>query len=149
VFVETAAGIRNRFIGTASPEAVRWALARRYPWLEYAYAQVYAQIGMPQFDTSTGTLSEWQASTLVQQILARIRVPSNVPLPFPDPNHPPDTIDLGNGVVEFAKWVDAARIERVLGSALVATFIQVPPGKSLVPPSGSCDSALREGAKVV
>jgi hypothetical protein len=131
VFVETAGGIRNRFIGIASPDAVRWGLARRYPWLEYAYAQVYAQIGMPQFEPATGDLALWQMQMIVSQFLARIRIPSTAPLPFPDPSRLPDTIDLGDGVLEYARWLDGGRVERIMGSDLYIGSIQVPPGQTL------------------
>ncbi len=135
VFVETAGEIRNRFIGTASPEAVRWALARRYPWLEQAYALAYSTIGLPQFDPSTDALSEYQATTLVQQFLANIRVPGSK-LTFPAPNKVPDTIDLGNGVLEYAKWIDGGRIERLLGAHLSTASVIVAPDKRLDDMSG-------------
>jgi hypothetical protein len=146
VFVEIAAGIRNRFVGISSPEAVRWALARRYPWLEYAYAQVYAQIGLPQFDATTDALSEWQASMLVQKFLAAIRVPGGLPVQFPDPGRPPETTDLGGGIAEYAKWIDGARIERVLGSDLAAASVQVPPGTSL---DDMTSAVLRQKSRLV
>jgi hypothetical protein len=131
VFVETASGIRNRFVGIASPDAVRWGLARRYPWLEYAYAKVYAQIGMPQFELVTGTSALWQMQQIVSQFLAAIRIPNAVPLPFPDPNRPPETVDLGNAVLEYAKWPDGGRVERILSSDLSTESIQVPSGQTL------------------
>jgi hypothetical protein len=129
VFVEAAGGIRNRFIGIASPDAVRWALARRYPWLEFAYARVYPQIGLPQFEPSTGTLALGQMQMIVSQFLAAIRIPNATPLPFPDPTRPPETIDLGNGVLEYAKWLDGRRVERILGSDLSTESIQIPRAK--------------------
>jgi hypothetical protein len=144
VFVETAAGIRNRFVGIASPDAVRWALARRYPWLEYAYAQVYSQIGLPEFDATTGALSEWQASMIVQQFLVAIRVPGGIAFPFPDVTRLPDTTDIGNGVLEYAKWIDGGRIERVLGVNLSTASIQLLPGKSL---DDMTDVVLRQKSK--
>jgi hypothetical protein len=146
VFVETVGGTRNRFVGIASPDAVRWAMARRYPWLEFAYAHVYAQIGIPQFDSSTGALSEWQASMIVQQFLAAIRVPGGIPIPFSDPNRLPDTTDLGNGIFEYAKWLDGARIERVLGADLSTASVQVPPGKTM---DDITDAILRQKARFV
>ena len=73
---------------------------------------------------------------LVQNFLAAIRVgattrPFPEPLPFADANHPPELIDLGNGVSEYAKWVDGARVERVVGRALMTSSITSPPGKDL------------------
>jgi hypothetical protein len=37
VFVETTQNVRNRFVGIAETDKVRWALARKYPWLEKAF----------------------------------------------------------------------------------------------------------------
>jgi hypothetical protein len=131
VFVETASGLRNRFIGTASPDSVRWALAQHYPWYEYAFAQAYSQYGLPQFDGNTGSLSEYEASFLAQQFLAAIRVPGPIQLPFPDLNHAPDTIDLGNGTLEYAVWLGGGRIERILGNNLSESFVAMPSDKSV------------------
>lgn len=133
VFVETASGVRNRFVGIASPDAVRWGLARRYQWLEHAYAQVYAQIGLPQFEPGTGTLALWQMQMMVSQFLAAIRIPPTAPFPllFPDPNRPPQTVDLGDGVLEYARWLDGGRVERILGSDLSTESTQVSPGQTL------------------
>lgn len=44
VFVETSGVVRKRFVGWAEPARIRWALAKRYPWLEQAYAEAYAAI---------------------------------------------------------------------------------------------------------
>ncbi len=132
VFVETTQGIRNRFIGVASPEDVRWALARRYPWLESAYFQCYANLGITQFDPATGWLVDQQATQLVQTFLLMIRPGAMPPNFLPlAPALPPETIDPGNGVLEYAKWVDGARIERLLGEGLATDSITIPPGKSL------------------
>jgi hypothetical protein len=130
VFVETAGQLRNRFIGTASPEDVRWALARHYPWLEQAYALAYAQLGSLQFDPAKGSLSEWCATALLQGFLSIVRN-QGPPLIFPDPTRIPEVIDLGNGVSEYAKWIDGGRIERILGTDLEVASVTIPPGKSL------------------
>jgi hypothetical protein len=44
VFLESSGAVEKQFVCTASPNAVRWALAQQYSWLEVAYAQVYAQV---------------------------------------------------------------------------------------------------------
>ena len=131
VFVETAGGLRKRFVGIASPDSIRWAFARRYPWYEYAYAQVYSQLGALQLEGAAGSLSEVQANILAQRFLAAIRVPGGSLFPFPDPDRLPKTIDLGNGIMEYAVWVDGGRMERIPGRDLSASFVTVPSEKSL------------------
>jgi hypothetical protein len=74
VFVETAAEIRNRFVGIATPDAVRWALARRYLWLEQAYSWEYAQIGLPQFDAVPGVLSLQQVNQIISRFTRAARI---------------------------------------------------------------------------
>lgn len=44
VFVDSSGQTADSFVGAATPSAVRWALAREYPWLERAYVQAYAAI---------------------------------------------------------------------------------------------------------
>jgi hypothetical protein len=34
----------RRYFGWADPNRIRWALARRYPWLEAAYSAAYADV---------------------------------------------------------------------------------------------------------
>jgi hypothetical protein len=45
VFVETAGTTSRRLVGMARPEAVHWALAQQYPWLELALERAYAISG--------------------------------------------------------------------------------------------------------
>jgi|SRR5215469_3045587 len=60
VFLSTQEGVADRFLGMASPGEVRWALARRYPWLEGAYAYAYASM-WPQGDSGQ-LLRNWKAN---------------------------------------------------------------------------------------
>jgi hypothetical protein len=133
VFVETTGGIRNRFVGFVSSDLVRWALARRYPWLEYAFAHALKQCGLPQFDATTNSLSEHYAGLLVQNFLSAIRIPSPVPstIPFPDPSRLPEQVQLGTGISEYAKWLDAARTERLLSRDLNDSSVVLLPNKTL------------------
>ena len=110
VFVETASGVRKRFVGLSSPDRVRWALARSYPWLESAAAAACAilaglqcaAVDMPQlpptatfqFDPTTGFLPDFQVGQLVQQFLVFIRAPQP----------PPGTPELST-----AEWVPCRR----------------------------------------
>jgi hypothetical protein len=54
VFLETVGSVRKRFVGTASPHRVRWALVRRYGWLESASVAAYESLGGLQLDPGTG-----------------------------------------------------------------------------------------------
>jgi hypothetical protein len=133
VFVETAGGIRNRFVGIASPDLVRWALARPYPWFEYAYSKALTQLGLPQFDGTTNSLSEYQAGQLVTNFLNIIHTPSPAgtpTIPF-DLNRLPEQVPLKNGISEYAKWLDAARLERLLGRDLNDSSVTLLPDKTL------------------
>ncbi len=56
VFVETAGETHQKFIAMASPEGVRWGLARRYPWLEQAFAQSYGNLWSIQILSNSGAL---------------------------------------------------------------------------------------------
>jgi hypothetical protein len=94
VFLETAGEVRKKFLGFADPAAVRWALAKQYPWLEPAYANAYASVlpnsivvsnagrlGLPanKYDPAPGV-------QLLQKFLENIQSP---PLPAPLPGPPP------------------------------------------------------------
>jgi hypothetical protein len=127
VFVETVGGIRKRFVGTASPDRVRFALARAYSWLETAGAGAYASVGEIQFDPITGQLAEWQMSQLIQQFLGKIRLQ---PAPVNPTGDGTDWVNLPNGISEHAKWLDGARIERLLGSSLSTSYVTLLPNKS-------------------
>jgi hypothetical protein len=87
--LQTACDVSNRFLGTASPDRVRWSLARRYPWLESASSAAYARAGglycSPnaqvqinpagfQFDQITGTLQNFQLAQCMQLFLDLIRL---------------------------------------------------------------------------
>jgi hypothetical protein len=144
VFVESVSGVRKRFLGTAAPDRVRWALARRYSWFESASAATWATLGGAycitsvltlsptssfQFDPTTGGLAEWQVTQLMQQFLTNIRAPQVVP-----PNANPDAdewISLKDGMAEHAKWLDGDRIERLLGSDLNVSSVALLPNQNV------------------
>lgn len=127
--------------------AVLWPfLIIRYTWLESASANAYASLGDLQFDPATGALSDLQITQMMQNFLAAIRaypVPA-MPIPLdpvistPAPAIPvplapfvdtQDWVVLNDQVSEHAKWVDGARIERLLGSDLSRSKVLLPPDK--------------------
>jgi hypothetical protein len=122
-----------RFAGLASPNQVRWGLARTYSWLETAMAGAYSMImgapgGILQFDPNTGFLADFQLSQLVQQFLALIRMPEPIPgTPLQDAN---EWVAVGNQMLEHAKWLDGARIEHVLGTDLDGSYVTLAPSQT-------------------
>lgn len=90
VFVETVGSVRKKFVGTASPDRVRWALARRYSWLEWASAEANWSVGGLQFDPATGYLADWQIPQFMERFLVNIRPPPPVLAPLsPQPSNNP------------------------------------------------------------
>lgn len=129
VFVETAGPVRKRFLGTASPDRVRWALAIRYSWLETASATAYASLGELSLDPATGYLADWQMAQLMQQFLANIRILQ--PTPENPPENSAEWVTLTNGIYEHAKWLDGARIERLLGNHISGSHVVLLPNKTV------------------
>jgi hypothetical protein len=145
VFVETVGELRKRFVGAASANSMRWALARRYSWLESAMAAAYAVAGgtfcapnavmqVPgvssfQFDPATGHLASANVSQLMQNFLANIRVLT--PGPPAQAADEREWIALSNGMVEHSRWLNGRRIERLLGQDLSASSVVLAPNQSV------------------
>jgi hypothetical protein len=140
VFVETTGETRRRFIGLAAPEGVRWGLARRYPWLEKAFASAYSQLPNFQIQSNHGALESWQAIQLVQKFLKEIQ--KDVP-----ESDPQEWTSLGTQPLwEHAKWLDGSRLERVLHDFLDVSSMPESPD---MPPTDRAKAALRRGGALV
>jgi hypothetical protein len=140
VFVETSGETRRRFIGVAAPEGVRWGLARRYPWLEKAFVSAYSQLGDYQIQSNYGALESAQAIELVQKFLEGVqKIPlEGVSLEWTSVGEP--------ALWEHAKWLDGARLERVLHDFLdVSSMPEFPD----MPPADRAKAALRRGGAFV
>ena len=148
VFLETTAGVRRRFLGTAPPDRVRWALARRYPWLEQAFAEAYAE-GVAQHTLSMrgGLEPPWAATQLVAAFLRRIQEKDAPAASGSDSAEWVTMKDPGGHLLrEHAKWLTGARLERVLGSTLQASWV---PDSPDAPPAEQARAVLRrQGAFV-
>ncbi len=108
VFLEPDGNVDRRFVAIADARRLRWVLARRYPWLETAFARAYAEAAptgraavparpgvaavaalLPDpatvpttaaFITSdTGGLEPWAAGQLVNRFIASIQGPQCYP----------------------------------------------------------------------
>jgi hypothetical protein len=133
LFVETVAGVRGRFVGLASPEHVRWALAHAYPWLEADYATAYAQATTarqtsnpnpnPNVDPfvldDNGRLAQEVAHQVATNFVFAVQVvPPGAAVPTTT-NDQWVVEDRPDGkFIEHAKWLTGAELERVLGSVL-------------------------------
>jgi hypothetical protein len=128
LFVETVGGVRGRFVGLASPEHVRWALAHAYPWLEADYAYAYAQATTsrqtpnpnvePFVLDDNGRLAENVAHQVATNFVFAVQVvPPGAGVPTTSDEWVVEDRPDGK-FIEHAKWLTGGELERVLGSAL-------------------------------
>lgn len=125
VFVETAGGVRKRFVGWAEPATVRWALAKRCPWLEQAYAGAYATVCSQAVIVSTGGRLGYPHApsdpgagiSLLKEFLERVQRSFAVPTPPPEPEQWV-VVDATTNTREHASWVAAEDLELWLGRDL-------------------------------
>jgi hypothetical protein len=129
VFLGTHCNVPRSFVGIALPGEIRWALARKYPWLEKAY--IDGQIDLYKeyeknmeelrIQSKQGALMPFIAGRLVSTFLSKIQVSAK------DKDHSPDPANRSeweflkkspNPYWEHANWIDEARLESDLGDAL-------------------------------
>lgn len=139
VFVETIGTVRKRFIGTASSEQVRWALAYKYGWLESAAAGAYASqaanqpVGVLFYPTPANQFApssnySWtMIPNVIQQFLTAIR---SVAAPSDEEKSEWVSLDKQQ-TYEHAKWLNGDRIESLLGSALSTAHVTLLPNQTL------------------
>lgn len=100
VFVRSESGGQRRFVGTALPLDVRWALAEEYPWLERAYAQAYAQLPQHEIRSAHGALTVEEATQLISTFVAAVQAP------VPPATGPGGWVQLNGGSWEHGAWLD-------------------------------------------
>lgn len=139
VFVQTSGNFQRRFVCWAEPEKVRWALAKRFPWLEEAYSAAYSAVtnfpdvapqNPPNVDpimqagvivTNEGRLGSevdaadpWPSIALIQQFVARIQSP-----PGPHPGDDANWVFIAStaqSCEEHARWISSLELEDLLGT---------------------------------
>lgn len=118
VFLESG----QRFLGIASLTKVRWRLARRYPWLETAFAKVYADVSDHiHISSDTGAFD----TRMTQEVVGNFLSHPSIQQPFA-PSASPDPDDsrwealrtVDGRFWEHARWLDAARLRQDLGDVL-------------------------------
>lgn len=135
VFLETSGTTRKRYVGWAEPQVVRWALSKRYAWLEQAYAEAYSTVTSQQraFVVSNQGRLGYQHSPhdpgasieLLREFLQRIQMVFPAPLLPPVPPDPQEWVllDPQTNTFEHARWVNGAAIEDLLGGDLNSTTV--------------------------
>jgi hypothetical protein len=138
VFVEETEATSRRLVGMARPEAVRWTLAQRYPWLDSALEQAYADTAPPVISPA-GAVDSNSAQQIGQAFLSNIQMPAGKPgqasqPPPPSPDHDPGQPVVGcrpgwvpvqkvpgqqeQDLCEHGEWLDGPRVRHLLGTSL-------------------------------
>jgi hypothetical protein len=131
VFVKTLGNRTRRLVGWSDPDAIRWALARRYPLLEQAYADAYTQLFPPPDDahivsaagmlgTKEGERSPELIVSALQGFLVRVQKPEK---PEGEETHW-EEISAQETTYEYASWLTADGIEDLLGDQLNREYIR-------------------------
>lgn len=131
VFLEDADDVSGRFIGIASPDKVRWELARHYPWLETAFALAYSsniphpppgQASEKLVITSSGALEPERERVIVKMFLDCIQ--SLTP-----PNTKPEEWIEERGVYEHTEWIRGDRLRGLLQDQLQDSWVAIDQNK--------------------
>jgi hypothetical protein len=125
VFTEGAGENAGRFVGTASPQAVRWCLARASPWFEVAFARaltVAAPWVPASFPTGNqlvrnerGALALPVANRVAQEFIFSLQAaskPAGATTDWLKIHEPP------REVWERAEWITRPRLVELLGTNL-------------------------------
>jgi hypothetical protein len=120
VFVDSS-GDSQHFVGVATPDSIRWGLAKRQPWLEAAFASAYGdatvQFKTPPFSNKTlvsdfsGALDPDLAETIVRSFVGKLLLPAG------GISNEAEWSQLGN-TYEHATWLDSSTVRGVLGDHL-------------------------------
>jgi hypothetical protein len=118
VFLGTHCNVPRSFIGIALPDDVRWALARKYPWLEETYLKVQPPTDL-QTQSKQDKLTAYDAGQIIRSFLDDPQIKKNKD----------DRSDLGSEWIcvgkdshwEHAKRIDEACLKNDLGGALRAS----------------------------
>jgi hypothetical protein len=116
VFTQVLPSKERRFLGCASPENIRWALAASQPWLEEAYAAAYAA-GIANSQTATGLDGALDGNLgweIVRLFITRLKSSGAA-------CQPPTgwiEIDQGTGKFEHASWLSERELPRIIGANL-------------------------------
>lgn len=119
----------GNFLAIASPDTVRWTLARRSPWLEDSYATAYGELPRRKIRSTTGALELDAVQHLIREFMDQIQ-PTPEDLPLPAGQQPPKP--HGEGWLyleqrqswEHAEWIEPNRLDDILHGALQTDTVQ-------------------------
>ena len=127
VFVGRSNDLPRSFIGTVTPDKVRWALSQQFPWLETAFATAYLEtVGKlpdsPAFICSnSGALDSWNTTQLIQHFLQDIQSEESKS----------GWISLSqSGKWEHASWIDRIGVESYFCDVLQRSWVTASAGRS-------------------
>jgi hypothetical protein len=137
VFVERAPTTERRFVAVASVKHLRWALARRYVWLEVALTRSLLSVFPPAYPSNapqlpagatwshdprtislpqpvitsdTGALDPWQARQVVSSFIDSLQLPQPPPPQLPAN----EWVTVHGTVYERAAWVTRELLSSLL-----------------------------------
>jgi hypothetical protein len=118
VFLERST-TRKVFLGVASPNAVRKALAARHPWFEEQFGLATARAGNAMFPTSNSQTLRNIAKNYVEALQLKTEPPKGeernyLQFESRSPTHPA----VSENVWEKTTWITGELLERWLGPAL-------------------------------
>lgn len=122
VFLKTSGDLQKRFVCWAKPHKVRWALAKRFPWLEQAYADADTTIHTQhmavivsnngRLGTRANPADPEPSIALIREFLTRVQAPMP---PVPE-NGEWTLLDSVPSTYEHAHWLSSLEIEDILGA---------------------------------
>lgn len=111
IFVESKDEYRKLLIGLASPEAVRMALGKAYPWLETALLKTLLKFNTPYLAPS---LEAHNAGKIIQGFIEDPDMRKNV-----TPDKPDEWTQLGTALIwEHTDWLNRENLYKVFREAL-------------------------------
>jgi hypothetical protein len=149
VFLETAGGVRRRFLGIATPASIHDALARSYPWLEEAHVRAAAGFystaqddkpGVSRFSNQPPIFTAAdpnRVANFLQGFLSGIQRTTTPPAQETDSHL---QIGTGTQLWERAHWIDGERLEDDLTGCLQYGWCEDTPDK---PRSTLAEAILR------
>jgi hypothetical protein len=123
VFLKTSGNLQKRFVCWAEPQKVRWALAKRFPWLEQAYADANATLHSQymgvivsnegRLGTKFDPADPEPGISLIREFLTRVQAPA---MPVPAESSEWTPISSAPSITyEHARWLSSLELEDMLG----------------------------------